>query len=79
MSSIPRLFFKLTTANRTDRLDPVLSLPLYTLTNKSIIVGLPGIGQSKLYIIPVIIEDGALTRHDGATDLLVVTWNLQYL
>jgi hypothetical protein len=81
----PRVFFVLKEVEQEEsllKIDPILELPLLRLTASSVIVGLPTIGYRKLYLVPVTIleEDGDLEYGGGeATDLILVTWNLQFL
>ena len=87
----PHLFIKLTVAQEKDHRDPILNVRMFKLSSETILVGVPGIGLRRVYMLPVDVadddgrhlqlrqKDGEEDKSQSGSDFLMVYWNVQYL
>lgn len=65
------------------RRDNVLDMPLLHQTERTMVVGLAGIGGERLYMLPVddsrLLQEGRLVRTEDYTTLLHCDWDLELL
>ena len=83
---IRRLFVQVKKVEQLeDRRDGVLDVPLLYQTERTLVVGLPGVRGKKLYILPI--EDrnsfgagtGKVVRTKSSSTLLYCDWDIEYL